>query len=348
MMNSLSANRIGKNTRMDLFIHPRFDSVYRQHPLVLVDVGARGGLKSNWAAARRHLRLVGFEPDKREFGRLSSEAEPAVPTTFLDIALHNRTETVRFHIARDRGLSSMFEPDRPFLDAFPEARRFDTVDVQEVEADTLDNQMRARGIGDIDFIKADTQGSELFVLQGAREALASTATGVEVEVEFTAIYKGQPLFADVDVFLRSLGFLLFDLRPCYWKRAAGRGMGGPRGQIIWADALYLKSLPALRAAIAALDPDSQKSKVLRALSVALLYGYCDYAFEIAQHAGAALTTDDRAVIEAELRRLEREQPGTTRFPGRRHVAAVLHRLWKILRPRDQGWSVSGARLGNLR
>jgi FkbM family methyltransferase len=220
----------------DIFIDARFDAEYAQHPLSLVDVGARGGLKKNWSSARRHLRVLGFEPDRREYDRLVESARTAdTPSEYFNVALHNQRGSVPLHVARDRGLSSIFEPDRAFLDTFPEASRFDMEDVQQVDVDTLDNQLRARKIDDIDFIKADTQGSELFVLQGAREALAGPGIGVEVEVEFTPIYKGQPLFAEVDTFMRGLGYLLFDLKPCYWKRAAGWKAGGSYGQIIWAD-----------------------------------------------------------------------------------------------------------------
>ena len=218
-------------TATDVFIHSRFESEYRRHPLVLVDVGARGGLRDNWAAARRNLQVLGFEPDQREFDQLAAKNGMQETTAYFGVALHNRPGPIRLNVARDRGLSSIFVPNRAFIDAFPDATRFDTIDVQQVEADTLDNLLRARAIHDVDFLKVDTQGSELFVLEGAASALASTVTGVEVEVEFTPIYQGQPLFADVDAFLRERGYLLFDLRPCYWKRAAGRAIGGPRGQI---------------------------------------------------------------------------------------------------------------------
>jgi FkbM family methyltransferase len=330
---------------MDVFIDPRFDDVYRRHPLVLVDVGARGGLKSNWSPARRHLRLLGFEPDKREFGYLVDRTGAQKDSsTFFDVALHHRRGPLQLHVARDRGLTSIFEPNRGFLDSFPDADRFDITEIQQVEADTLDNQLRAHEVNDVDFIKADTQGSELFVLEGASCALASSVVGLEVEVEFTPIYKGQPLFADVDHFLRGLGYLLFDLRPCYWKRAAGRGIGGPRGQIIWADALYFKSLPALREAVAKLDPALQESKLLRALSISLLYGYCDYALEITREAGDVLAPDERATIEQRLRESGGRQG--RKFPGRRHLAAALHRLWRLCLQRDDAWSVSKATLGN--
>jgi FkbM family methyltransferase len=332
---------------MDVFIHPRFDADFKQSPIVLVDVGARGGLKSNWAAAKRHLHLIGFEPDKREHGRLSQRPGSEPATTFLDVALHNRRGPIRFNIARDRGLSSIFEPNRAFLDAFPDASRFDIVEVQPVDADTLDNQLRSRQIAP-DFIKADTQGSELLVLEGAKDVLSASVIGVEVEVEFAPIYREQPLFADVDAFLRSLEFILFDLRPCYWKREAGRALGGPRGQIIWADALYLKTTAALTNACAPLDAPGRRARILKAIAIALLYGYCDYAMTIAREAGSALTDEERRTIEAELREAGEREFGRAEFPGRRPLAAALHRLWKIIRPRDDGWSVSNPYLGNLR
>ena len=331
---------------MDLFIDPRFEPQYRDHPLVLVDVGARGGLKNNWAAARRHLRVLGFEPEKREFGQLAGpDASRGAGTTYFDVALHDRRGPLRLNVARDRGLTSIFTPNRAFLDAFPDASRFDTVDVHEVQADRLDDHLQTHGVTDVDFVKVDTQGSELLILEGASGILGTSVSGVEVEVEFTPIYTGQPLFAEVDSFLRGQGFLLFDLRPVYWKREAGRAIGGPRGQIVWADALYLKSVPALSAATTALDSAVSNSKWLRAISIALLYGYFDYALEIAR--AGPFSPDERAVIEQRLHEGGGHQAALPRFPGKRPVAAALRRLWKLCLDSDDAWSVSDAELGNL-
>jgi FkbM family methyltransferase len=330
---------------MNIFLAPRFADSYETNPLLLVDVGARGGLKRDWQAARPHLRVVGFEPEQREFEKLAQTTPGDNSTRLLNVALHSVAGPLQFHVARDRGLSSIFEPNRRFLDVFPDSARFDTTDTQQVAADTLDNVLRAHGIADADFIKVDTQGSELFVLRGAAGTLTSSMVGVEVEVEFTPIYTGQPLFADVDSYMRGLGYMLFDLRPCYWKRAAGRGIGGPRGQIIWADALYLKSVDALRSAVMALEPQLRRSKVLKAISVALLYGYCDYALDIAQNAGEVLSQEDRATIEASLKQAVVTAP-LQALPGRRYLAAGLYRLWKAFRQRDDSWSVSSPRLGN--
>jgi FkbM family methyltransferase len=329
---------------MDIFIDPCFEEIYRRYPVTLVDVGARGGVKSNWSAAARHLRVLGFEPDRAEYDRLVDGARTAsVPAEYFNVALHDARGTLPLHVTRDRGLSSIFEPDRAFLDTFPEASRFDVEEIRQIEVDTLDQQLRARGIDDVDFIKADTQGSELHVLKGAAHALQASGVGVEVEVEFTPLYKGQPLFADVDAFMRGLGYLLFDLKPCYWKRAAGRKVGGAYGQVIWADALYLRSVPALVRALAPLDPERGRGKLLHAISIALLYGYCDYALELAAAGRDILTPEEQALIE---RGLKSHQARAHAFPGRRRLASLFRRLWRACRLPNEGWSVSDAAIGN--
>ena len=96
-----------------------------------------------------------------------------------------------------------------------------------------------------------------------------------------------------------------------------------------------------------LEPADRVGKVLRALSVALLYGYDDYALEIARDA-PALAPAQRELIERELRGHSASAAATAGFPGQRQMAGALHRLWRIVRPRDKdAWSVSDADLGNF-
>jgi len=331
---------------MDIFIDPRFEDLYRSDPLVLVDVGARGGLKKDWQPAARYLQMIGFEPDAREYQALRARPQEAGAPLLFGVALHNRSGAVTFQLARDRGLSSVFEPNRAFLDQFPDAGRFDITERAQVDATTLDELVASSpDIRDVDFLKVDTQGSELYVLEGAGRTLATRATGVEVEVEFNPIYTDQPLFGDVDRLLRAAGFQLFDLRPVYWKRAAGTTVGGPRGQLVWADALYFKTADGLRAVLSAADPARRRAKVLKAISIAALYGYYDYALEVAQASGDVLTDSERETVDRRLRGAG--APHGSALPGQRTLAAVFHRLWKLCVPRDDtAWSVSRGRVGN--
>ena len=42
--------------------------------------------------------------------------------------------------------------------------------------------------------------------------------GLEIEVEFEQMYIDQPLFNEVDAFVKEKGFSLFDIKRYYWKR----------------------------------------------------------------------------------------------------------------------------------
>jgi len=52
----------------------------------------------------------------------------------------------------------------------------------------------------------------------------NNVVGIEVEVEFSELYEKQPLFNDVDNFIRDKGFELFDLRRGYWIRKVAAGI----------------------------------------------------------------------------------------------------------------------------
>ena len=332
---------------MSVFIDPRFRDAFARDPLVLVDVGARGGLRPNWQPAKEHLRVIGFEPEAEEFARLDAQARASGGRTrVFHAALHEAPGTLKLYIARDRGLTSVFEPNRAFLDSFPEAERFDTVATATMDVDTMDNVLSRAQVEDVDFVKVDTQGSELLILRGAAQLLRSRVVGVEVEVEFSHIYKDQPLFADVDAFLRPLGFALFDLRPVFWKRKDGRALGGPQGQMVWADALYLRTPASLATVLEGLAPERRAAKLLKAMAAALLYGYIDFALELLTTGGGVLSADDREGARAALLEIGRDDGPIPSFPGRRHVASAARRLWKLSAERNDAWSISDAELGN--
>ena len=78
----------------------------------------------------------------------------------------------------------------------------------------------------------------------------SSVVVVESEVEFIPLYKDQPLFGDVQVFLRERGFVLHK-----FLDIAGRGFrpfNGPKNnphaamsQILWADAIFVRDFSRL-------------------------------------------------------------------------------------------------------
>jgi hypothetical protein len=126
---------------------------------------------------------------------------------------------------------------------------------QEIEVVTLDEWSRQEGVAEVSFMKLDAQGSELDILRGGRGLLQS-CVGVEVEVEFSPIYEGQPQFSDVDQFLREHGFVLWRLsHRCHYSEmnlglrtrdetahfgGTDFGVKGGSGRLFWADAVYFR------------------------------------------------------------------------------------------------------------
>jgi FkbM family methyltransferase len=331
---------------VDIYFDDLLDTYYARRPLTLVDVGARGGLQPNWKPARRHLRLVGFEPAAAEHARLSALAD-GERTLYIDAAVAQSAGHVVLNVARDGGTSSTLAPNMRFLRRFPRAERFETVEKVTVAADTLDRLLAAHAVRDADFLKLDTQGAELAILRGAAQTLAG-AFGVEAEIQLGALYVGQPSIGEIDDTLRSSGFQLFDLRPAYWKRSAGTLYGGPKGQLVFCDSLYFKTEEAFQRQLdAVVDPFERASTLLRAVSICVLYGYLDYAIELFE--------PNRSLLDAPLadelgRRLRTQVPFSARIPhfrGRGWLSHAFYRLHRAFFPTVDRWASGGRPLGNV-
>ena len=179
-------------------------------------------------------------------------------------------------------LSSFFKPNTDLINQFPEKERWDILKEIEVSTDTLDHVLKEAGYLENDALKLDTQGSGKIILEGAKETLKSTFA-IEIELEFSPLYQNQDLFADVDPLLRESGFQLFDLRPWYWKREVGKHLGMQKGQLMFADALYLKEEKEILSRIKkSAGKGAGKAKALKALALCIHFGYIDYALKVYQ------------------------------------------------------------------
>jgi len=145
---------------------------------------------------------------------------------------------------------------------------FDILEKKTVETVSLDDWFRDTGIPEAAFLELDTQGSELDILQGSEHLLSTSILGLQVEVEFYSIYKDQPMFSDVDKYLRRLGFSLFDLSRYRLRRAYIK----TRGQLLWGHTFYLRDVHQMK--------KGQFAQFLTLAAIASYYGFEDYAIEV--------------------------------------------------------------------
>jgi FkbM family methyltransferase len=206
----------------------------------ILDVGAalseRPPYQSLMDAGRG--RIFGFEPNREACAQLNrTYGEPH--RFFPFFAGDGRPAT--FHETNWVLTGSLYEPNSRLLEKFQNLAEVVTpVAVHPVDTKRLDDIAE---ISDIDFIKIDVQGSELAVLKNATRAL-SGALLVQTEVEFVEIYKGQPMFADVDTFLRSAGFQFHTMNGftgrAFKPLVANGDVNSAFRQALWSDALYVR------------------------------------------------------------------------------------------------------------
>jgi len=286
----------------------------------LVDIGARDGVDNRWLLLGDRLFVIGFEPDQEECASLASSVNGS-RSLFLPTALSNHTGGIEFHICSRQETSSCYVPNHLFLKRFPQAERFDVLSKREITVDTLDNILADRVNQPVDFIKIDVQGFERNILEGGRKK-AGEAFGIEVEVEFSELYKGQPLFSDVDVLVRDLGFTLFDLRPCYWKRTERPCKGA--GQMVFADALYFKD--AIASNCIPHNPGAS-------IAICSVYQKFDYAMELARFfcENGVYPSEDYARIRAILLKMSTPRLSCGKYRGSMRVANFLESIVNWLR-----------------
>ena len=201
---------------------------YGIRPTGIIHVGANSGQEVPEYRASGIRPVVLVEPLAGPFGNWSGTVDGTPGLYPLKACLSDAADrTVEFHVASNGGQSSSYLRPAAHVDIAPEVT-FDRTET--MVTDTLDGVVarlcRAQGLApeSFDYIGLDTQGSEMDVLRGGREALAC-ARCVFTEVNFGNLYEADTGLYQVIEMMRGWGFDLYHLS------MAGRG---------WGDALFLR------------------------------------------------------------------------------------------------------------
>jgi FkbM family methyltransferase len=248
------------------------------------------------------LTVYGFEADQdraRKSGatRSKEEAERHV----IDHALWHEDKDITLHVSETLGASSMFAHD---FDEIGRWRNFNLgADTEKltVKAVRADSWATENSISDLDFTYLNVEGAELSVLQGMTNIIEHMV-GAVVEVNFIPTYfKGAPVFSDVDVYMRRIGFSLFGFLPHFQFVGRNRSpvdvLNAPATmpsvnedltigrQIFQSKAIYFRDLPS-NGSLASFPVE----KVLKLACLAELYGQIEFAFEVAVWCAESLET----------------------------------------------------------
>ena len=175
-----------------------------RRPTAIVDVGANpidGDPPYKAMLAGGLCEVTGFEPQPDALARLEKTKGPR--ERYLPYALGDGS-TRTLHVCELEGMTSLLVPDPAHLALFNLFPIWGKVKNQiPITTRKLDDIAQ---IVHLDFLKMDVQGAEREVLAHGRTKLAETVV-IQTEVSFVPLYRGQPVFGEMDLALRELGFL---------------------------------------------------------------------------------------------------------------------------------------------
>lgn len=132
-----------------------------------------------------------------------------------------------------------------------------------------------------DFMILDTQGTEFEILCGARSVISQGMLGFATEIEFTPMYAGQKLFADILKFAEQNGFRFAGFTYLQDVNTGHLPLGlRSKGLLAFGDCLFFRDPASLRQIFP--EDAAFLAAGLKLAFVALSFGFLSFAVELLQ------------------------------------------------------------------
>lgn len=171
-----------------IFSHPSLADA----PPVLVDVGASGMIHPVWRRIAQFSIGIGFEPDPRE--TRAAPAEQCFRRWILCdkiIVNEEAVKEVTIYLTKSPFCSSTLIPYSDQLRPWAFADFFETNEKRRMLATTLRAALREEGLERVDWLKCDTQGTDLRIFQSLLPQARAHVLAVEFEPGLIDAYHGE-------------------------------------------------------------------------------------------------------------------------------------------------------------
>jgi FkbM family methyltransferase len=181
-------------------------------PPVLVDVGAARGIHPKWRQIAKYSLCVAFEADERELRSVTSEAAGFRQlTTYNCIAAERSSDAEPFHLTASPFCSSRLVPRQEELGRYAFAPLFQVEQSVELRALDVPSVLAELGLERIDWLKLDSQGTDLRLFRSLGDDLAGKLLVAELEPGIIDAYECEDKLADVLEDLGRRGFWVSEL-----------------------------------------------------------------------------------------------------------------------------------------
>jgi len=180
----------------------------------------------------------------------------------------------KFHILKNASASSMMLPaEKAKKFGMPNTEiswgeHTELIETKEIVVNRLDTLVKSGMIPQIDFLSIDAQGADLDIIKGAD---ITNTLGICCEVEFNEIYENQPLFCDIQKYLKEKGFILCDIQNMqYWNYTDYPKIIGSKGFLTVGEAIFLR------------DPETiqDTNQLIKLAIIGLVFNQSDFSISI--------------------------------------------------------------------
>lgn len=209
----------------------------------LIDVGAAAIAETpiyKILLDKKIAHLNAFDGDQRQIEKLQEIYGEDNLTTYNYFLFDGKKHNV-YLCSPQSGMTSIFKPKAEALNFFNGFSEFGKVEriekIQTTKLDSIDN-LKAP-----DFVKMDVQGAELGILKNGSKKLEK-CLAIQLEVSFFPLYEDQPSFGEIDLYMRTKGFvphLFLDVKRWSIKPTIfNDNFRVPGNQLLEADVVYVK------------------------------------------------------------------------------------------------------------
>jgi hypothetical protein len=249
--------------------------------LNFIDIGSSGSLDPKWKYLEPYINLVGFDPNAEECVRMSNLPNNFRSLKYLPHAVGGDAEKHILYKTRSIFCYSLLVPNSKWLNRFSFSDLFEITGEEIIETVKLSDVEEIRAF-DVDIIKVDTQGLELPILSNSGDAFEK-AFFIETETGFSENYLGETTFSQVDEYMRSKGFLLFDMNIAHRipRNNVFKNTITGSEQLMWCEATWLKDYIQIYNEKKFGEKTINREKALKILILCALQGCIDYGYELA-------------------------------------------------------------------